>query len=83
MALGAVDHRGLMDAVATAAGNVAEMRGVRIRLIGRGLGGEILVGAVTFAADGRIRLLRRRIFGVARGAVEAGRDVLVDQIAVS
>ena len=40
-----------MDAVTACAGNVAEMRGVRIGLIGGGLSGDVLVAAVTLAAD--------------------------------
>lgn len=45
--------------------------------------GDLRVCAVAFDADRRVGLLGRRTFRVARGTLEAGRDVLVDEKVVS
>ena|ERR1700761_567964 len=68
-----------MNLVTAGARNVAEMRGVRIGLIGGSLGGDVLVTAMAFGADSRIRLLGRRVFAVTRGAIQPHADVLIDQ----
>jgi hypothetical protein len=72
-----------MNVVTVHAGNFAEMRGVRIRLIGTRFGRELRVGTVAFCAHHGFWLSGRRAFRMADRATQAGRDMLVDKKAVS
>ena len=72
-----------MNVVAGGAWNVTEMRRMRIWLVRRGLGREVLISAVAFHADRLVRRLRRRTFAVTRAAIEPRRKVLVDEKAMA
>lgn len=72
-----------MHMMAIGAGKITQMRRVRIRRIGRGLGGNLRVAAMTLGADRHIGLLGRRAFAVASRASESGGQMTVDQKTVA
>lgn len=83
MALRAVGYRRLMNMVAARTRDVTQVRGVWIRLILGGLGGNIRVAAMAFGACSSVRRLCGRTLCMTGAAIETCGDVLVDQKAVS
>jgi hypothetical protein len=79
MALGAIKHRCLVNMMAACARNLAEMRCMRIGLVGSRFSCHLRIGAVAFDTNRRVGRLRRRTFRMAGGAIETCRDMLVDQ----
>ena len=83
MAPQAVAFRCRVDVVTVATGEIIHVGGVRVGRVVSSLGGDVFVAAVAFETACDVRLLGRRIFGVASPACESGGHMFVDQKSVS